>query len=56
MFDDLRKRGIKKFYVGIPTWNIISQKSVNNFGFNYLADLSYTKIFMCEGLRLNRVK
>jgi len=56
LFEKLRNGGISKFYVGIPTWNKIIRKSLNKFGFNYLVDLSYTKFFMCEGLRLKRVK
>jgi len=56
MFDDLRKIGKKKCYTIIWDWNIISRKASNKVGFNYIADLSYTKTFLCEGLRLNRDK
>jgi hypothetical protein len=56
VFDEIQKKGITKFYVGIPSWNKIIRKSVNKFGFTYLADLSYLKIIMCGGLRLKRVK
>jgi len=54
VFEELRKRGISKFYVGIPIWNKIIRRSVINFGFTYLTDISYLRVITCEGLRLNR--
>jgi GNAT superfamily N-acetyltransferase len=54
VFDEIAKRGITKFYVGIPTWNRIIRKSVNKFGFTYLADISYLRVFTCSGFRVAR--
>jgi len=56
VFEELRKRGITKFYVGIPIWNKIIRKSVINFGFTYITDISYLRVITCEGLRLKRSK
>jgi GNAT superfamily N-acetyltransferase len=54
VFDEILKRGITKFYIGIPNWNKIIKKSVNKFGFTYLADVSYLRVITCSGLRFSR--
>ncbi len=54
VFEELRKRGITKFYVGIPNWNKLIRKSVIDFGFNYLADISYLRFITCKGLKFSR--
>jgi len=54
VFEELKKRGITKFYVGVPAWNKIIRKSVNNFGFNYLVDISYVRFITCKGLQFSR--
>ena len=54
VFEELKKKGITKFYVGIPAWNKIIRKSVNNFGFNYLVDISYVRFITCKGLQFSR--
>ena len=54
VFEELKKKGITKFYVGIPAWNKIIRKSINNFGFNYLVDISYVRFITCKGLQFSR--
>lgn len=55
IFDELKKRGIRKLYGGAQKDNIASLKLAKRVGFKFLADISYFRVLLCRRFNFKRV-